>query len=103
MRIIFDRSGGFMGLNSSLTIDLDDLPLDQAEALRRLLDESHFFTLTENSPTRPIADGFQYTITVESGTATHILHTSDTTMPDELRPLLQELSQRARSQRGSKA
>jgi len=58
--------------------------------------------LTENSPTLPIADGFQYTITVESDTATHIIHTSDTTVPDELRPLLEELSQRARSQRGSK-
>jgi tRNA/tmRNA/rRNA uracil-C5-methylase (TrmA/RlmC/RlmD family) len=102
MRIIFDRSGGFMGLKSSLTVDLDDLPPDQAETLRRLLDESHFFTLIVDSPTRPIADGFQYTITVESGTATHIIHTSDTTAPDELRPLLEELSQRARSQRGTK-
>lgn len=102
MRIIFDRSGGLMGLKSSLTLDLNELPLDQAETLRRFLDESHFFTLTENPPTRPNPDGFQYTITVETDTATHTVRTSDITAPDELRPLLQELSQRARSQRRPK-
>lgn len=89
-----------MGSKSSLTINLDDLPLDQAEILSRLLEESHFFTLTEKPPSRPNPDGFQYTITVEANT-THTVHTSDTSAPEELRPLLQELSQRARSQRKS--
>lgn len=102
MRIIFERSGGIMGLKSSLTIDLDDLPLDQAGTLRRLLDEANFFTLSENPPTRPNPDGFQYTLTVETDTAKHTVRISDTSAPDELRPLLQELSQRARSQRGPK-
>jgi len=101
MRIIFERSGGIMGLKSSLTIKLDDLPLDQAETLRRLLDESNFFKLTENPPTRPNPDGFQYTLTVETDTAKHTVHTSDTSAPEELRPLLQELSRRARAQRKS--
>lgn len=96
MRIIFNRSGGIMGLKSSLTIDLDELPPDQAVTLRRLLDESHFFTLPENPPTRPIPDGFQYTITVETDKLNHTIHTSDTTAPEGLRPLLQELSQMAR-------
>jgi hypothetical protein len=99
MRIIFNRSGGFMGLKSSLTVDLDELPSDQAGNLRRLLDEAHFFTLTENPPGNPNPDGFQYTITVETETNKHTIHTSDTSAPDELRPLLQELSQMARSQR----
>jgi hypothetical protein len=99
MKIIFERSGGIMGLKSSLSIDLDELPLDQTETLKRLVEEAHFFTLTENSLTRPNPDGFQYTITIETDTAKRTVHTSDTTAPDELRPLLQELSQRARSQR----
>ena len=99
MRIIFERSGGIMGLKSNLTIDLDELPVDQAETLRRLLDEANFFTLPENPPTRPNPDGFQYTLTVETETAKHTIRTNDTTAPDELRPLLQELSQRARLQR----
>lgn len=96
MRIVFERSGGIMGLKSSLDIDLDEMPLDQAATLSRLLDESHFFTLTENPPTRPVPDGFQYILTVESGTTKRTIRTGDTTAPDELRPLLQELSQLAR-------
>jgi len=99
MRIIFERSGGIMGLKSSLTIDLDELPVDQAETLRRIVDEANFFALPENPPTRPIPDGFQYTLTIETDTARHTVRTSDTTASDELRPLLQELSQRARLQR----
>jgi hypothetical protein len=102
MRINFERSGGFMGLKFSLTIELDELPQDQAQTLRRLLDEANFFTLPENPLTSPAPDGFQYVIIVETDKITHTVHTSDTTAPDELRPLLQELSQRARSQRRPK-
>ena len=98
MRILFERTGGFMGRSISLTIELDDLPLDQAATLRRLVDEAHFVTLTETPPTRPAPDSFQYTITVETEKAKHTIHTSDTSAPEELRSLLQELSQRARPQ-----
>ena len=87
-----------MGLKSNLTVDLDDMPLDQAETLSRLVDEAHFFTLTENPPTQSTPDGFQYAITIEAETNKRTLHTSDTSAPEELRPLLQELSQMARSQ-----
>ena len=101
MQIIFERSGGMMGLKSSLTINLNDLPPDQAEKIRRLLDEANFFTLPENPPTRPSPDSFQYTIVVETKMVKHTVHTSDTTAPKELQPLIQELSQRARLRRRS--
>ncbi|CAG1014661.1 hypothetical protein ANAEL_05045 [Anaerolineales bacterium] len=99
MKITFEQSGGFMGLKSGLAIDLSDLPSDDAETLRRLVDESNFFTLAENPPARPVPDGFQYTITIETKMTKHTVHMSDTTIPEELRPLLQELSHRARPQR----
>ena len=99
MRIIFERSGGFLGTKSSLTIDLDDLPLDKAGMLRRFLDEADFFALTADPPTPPIPDGFQYTLTVETGTARHTVRTTDMTMPESLRSLIDELSQIARTQR----
>ena len=101
MQIIFERSGGMMGLKSSLTINLNDLPPDQAETIRRLLDEANFFALPENPPSQPIPDGFQYTIIVETKTVKHTIHTSDTSAPKELQPLIQELSQRARLRRRS--
>lgn len=103
MQIIFERSGGIMGLKSSLSIDLNELPLDQAGTLRRLLDEANFFSLTENPPARPTPDGFQYTLTVKTDTISHTVRTSDTTAPPELHLLLQELSQRARTQSRPKA
>jgi hypothetical protein len=99
MRIIFERSGGILGSKSSLTIDPDDLPLEQAGTLRKLMGDADFFTLTEDPPTRPIPDGFQYTLTVETGTARHTLRTTDVTMPSSLRPLIDELSRIARMRR----
>jgi hypothetical protein len=99
MRIIYERSGGFMGLKSGLTIDLNNLPSAEAEILRGLVAGANFFALPENSSTRSTADGFQYAITVETETVKHTVRTSDGTLPEELRPLLHELSQRARSQR----
>ena len=99
MRIIYERSGGFMGLKSSLTIDLDELPSDQAEMFRKLLGEANLIPLSENPPDRSLADGFQYSLTVEFEEVKHTVRTSDVSMPDSLRPLMDELSQLARKQR----
>ncbi|MBI5953252.1 MAG: hypothetical protein HY865_16475 [Chloroflexi bacterium] len=96
MRITFERSGGIMGAKSRLEIDLNQLSANQAEVLRKLLEEANFFALPENPQARAMPDGFQYTITVEAELVKHTVHTSDGTVPPELGPLLQELSQRVR-------
>lgn len=99
MEILFERSGGIMGLRSSLSLNLDEVPIDQARTLRLLLDKSQFLTLPENPPTRsPVPDGFQYTVTIKTETITHTVHTNDANAPDELRPLLEYLAQKARPQ-----
>ncbi len=100
-RITFERSGGFMGRTTRLTLDLNDLPADQAETLRACLDEANFLTLPENLVTRPMPDEFNYTITVEMDTMKHTVRTSDTSAPESLRPLLRELAERARPRRGA--
>lgn len=96
MQIIFERSGGFMGRNVELNLDLADLPPDQAETLKRLVEESDFFSLTDSQPTVPVPDGFTYTITVVTTTVRHTISTADTSIPESLSPLLDELSMRAR-------
>ena len=101
MRILFERTGGLMGLKSNLKIDLNELPAGQALTLRTLLDESNFFSLPENPAAQSTPDGFFYTITVESKTFSHTIKTSDSTAPEELQPLLQELSLMARRRPGS--
>jgi hypothetical protein len=99
MRILFERTGGLMGLKISQTINLDETPPPQAAALRLLLDEVNFFTLPENPPTPPVPDGYQYAITFTTEKLKHTVYTNDTSAPNELRTLIQELSQIARVQR----
>ncbi len=96
-KIEFERTGGFMGRKVSLTLNLDDLPADQAQTLKLLLDEADFFNLPASPEKPPAPDAFSYTITVTTDKRKHTVQTSDTTAPDKLRPLLTDLSARARA------
>ena len=97
-RIVFQRSGGFTGRTISITLNLDELPPDQAAALNGLLTKANFFNLPTDSAKRPVPDEFIYAITVETDQQNHTVRTSDTTAPESLRPLLDDLSLRARTQ-----
>jgi hypothetical protein len=97
MRIIFERSGGFMGRRVSLDLDLADLPPDQAAALKLLVEETDFFNLTELPPKSPIPDGFMYSITVETKTTQRTIQAGDGNFPETLRPLLDDLLTRTRA------
>jgi len=98
-KIYFERTGGFMGRKVSATIDLDDLPDDQAEALGELLGKADFFELPPDLTRPAMPDAFTYNITVSSEERQHSVRVSDATAPDDLRPLLEELSRQARMQR----
>ena len=98
MRIIFERTGGFMGRKAAVDLDLNKLPADQAWTLRRLLDESNFLSLEESlTAPGPARDEFQYSITVQTRNIEHCIRFSDASMPDSLRPLVEELSNLART------
>ena len=98
-KIFFERTGGFMGRKVSASFDLDDLPDDLAELLDELLDDADFFDLPADLTQPTVPDAFTYNITVSSDEKQHSVRVSDTTAPDELRPLLEELSKQARMQR----
>ncbi len=91
--ILFERSGGFMGRKVSLEIDMDALPEEQAGKLWNLLDEADFFDLPDDLRRRPAPDEFTYSITVAAKERQHSVRLSDTSMPDDLRPLLKELNE----------
>lgn len=99
MKISFERTGGFAGMSVAITVEVDSLPEPDAAALRKLVKDADFFNLVETRPGRAISDGFQYTITVEGDDQQRSLQVTDTSVPDKLRPLLDYLSLRARSQR----
>jgi len=98
-KIHFERTGGFMGRKVSVNLDMDDLPDDQAELLDKLLDEADFFGLPADLTQPAMPDSFTYNITVSSDERQHSVRVSDETAPDDLRPLLEELSRQARMQR----
>lgn len=98
-KIFFERTGGFMGRKVSASIDLDNLPDEQAKLLDELLDEADFFDLPADLTKPTMPDAFTYNITVSTNKGKHTVRCSDSTAPDDLRPLLDELSRQARMQR----
>ena len=98
-KIFFERTGGFMGRKVTATIDLGDVSNELADLLDHLLDEADFFELPSDLTKPAMPDAFTYNITVSSEERQHSVRVSDTTAPDDLRPLLDELSKQARMRR----
>jgi hypothetical protein len=98
MKISFERSGGFAGMRMAITVDVDSLPAPEAAALRKLVSDADFFNLAEIRAGKTIPDGFQYAVTVEEDGKQRTIQVAVASIPDELRPLLNDLSLRARRQ-----
>ena len=85
-----------MGRTVSLNLDLTNLPSEQAQTLKRLVDESDFFNLTEQPPNTIMRDGFNYSLTVTKEKTERTLHLSERNIPNGLRPLVEDLIERMR-------
>lgn len=90
--ISFKRSGGFVGQGLRFQVDLKRLPVEDARYLVRLLEQAEFFSLPENFIMKFNPDEYQYTITVDTGWVVHTVRANDSTLPDSLRPLVDQLS-----------
>lgn len=89
-----------MGLTTSYTFNLDDLPAEDAAKLKELIDRIDFPALPENlEMSRNVPDQFSYTITVESQEWTHTIRTGDATAPFEIQPLIETLNTLSKNQR----
>ena len=96
-RIKFERTGGFTGIRLAADFELDDLPEEQVEQLREMLDDVDFDELPEQLLDKNLmVDGFTYSITVEYDEHEHTVITSDTSAPEKMQPLLEFLYQIAR-------
>jgi hypothetical protein len=96
MRINFERSGGFVGMRITATIDTESLPADEAAELRQLVESAGFFDLPPTISSTTGADQFTYVLTVESESRQHRVEVKDGGVPPSLRPLLQRLTSLAR-------
>lgn len=100
MRLKYERHGGFAGLKLTACFDLDDLPDEQQEQLRSLLDELDFFKLpAQILPACPGVDRFTHKIEVESKKGRHSVLTSDSAAPEKLHELIGLLNLLARTHR----
>jgi hypothetical protein len=91
-QIHFERSGGLLGNNINLDLDLDQLPEDQSQAIHQMILDSDFYQIPENLNGTTTPDEFHYVITVRAGQSEHTVQATNTTMPNALSPLVAELS-----------
>lgn len=96
MRIHFERTGGFAGICLRTTLDMNQLPPEEAQDLQEMLEETHFFELPAVMDDAAGTDQMAYTLTVETNEHQHTVQTSDMAAPDALRPLLRKLTLLAR-------
>lgn len=96
MKIQFTRSGGFAGIRTQITLDLDDLPTAERKAIRSLVDQANFFDLPAECLS-PRPDAFQYRVVIEHGGRRHQVRADERGAPESLRPLLERLMQLARA------
>ncbi|MGH3924753.1 MAG: protealysin inhibitor emfourin [Pseudonocardiaceae bacterium] len=95
--VSFRRTGGlFAGNVLATSVSVDDLDDAQREALQRHLEQADLEALAERSPiTGAGADTYQYDIAVDDGARRSKVVVAQTAVPDQLRPLIEWLEQRA--------
>jgi hypothetical protein len=90
------RSGGIAGLNMVATVDAADLPADQQAVASQLLTED----LRGPGASRPGgADQFSYQLEIRQGDRTVRRQWAEPEVHESVRPLLAELTSRARPSR----
>ena len=90
--INFERSGGITGKDLHLDLDFNTLPEDESHRMLKLIEDADFFSIPEH-PAEPFTEGeFRYKINITAGQTSHTVHTSDSTMPKGLIPLVKELT-----------
>ncbi len=99
MKVTFERSGGFAGMLMTATVDTEILSTSEAEQLRQLIQATNFFHLPSkivSASSQP--DRFQYKIIAEDGNRHHTVQVSESVISEQLRSLLDWLTEMARSQ-----
>jgi len=99
MKISFERSGGFAGMMMTVSIDTAKLPPTDANQVKSLVEAADFFRLPEAIAAANQPDRFQYHLTVAEQQRKHSVTVSESCVPGTLRPLVEWLTEAARSRR----
>jgi len=95
--INFKRTGGKIGKELTMDFDLNNMPASEAQRLHNMLNESKFFEVPVVNDLRASPDEYEYVITVVAGNSIHTVHVSDTSMPQSLRRLVEDLTEIAKT------
>lgn len=96
-RIKFERTGGFANMRLAADLDMHDLPEEQVDTLKELLDDLDFAELPAKLKSdKAMPDEFTYTITVEAEKWQHTVVTSDAPEDEKMQELLELLNRLAR-------
>ena len=100
MKIEFERTGGFAGMQLSTRVDTGDLAPRDAELLESAVDEADIAGLPRRLVSAaPGADRFEYHLVVEQGDERYEVDVGEAALSDALRPLIEYLSMFARTGR----
>jgi hypothetical protein len=95
MRIKFKTEGGIAhlpGLSEPVTIDTEELPVEQANELERLIEAADFSELPSTSDPAPGAADYQrYTISVTTPSRSHEVRLTDLIEDPRVRELVNHL------------
>lgn len=95
--VAFERSGGFAGINYSVKIDSDTLSNEEFIQLKKLIEDTDFFSLKANEiSSTNTPDQFNYKIEIVKGDLKNTIEFGDSNIPDRLAPLVNYLSNKAR-------
>ena len=95
--INFTRTGGAMGKEITMDFDLNNMPASAVQRLNNLLTESNFFEIPLVNSLVSEPDEYEYVISVVAGNAIHTVRATDTSMPKSLRPLIEDLTELAKT------
>lgn len=100
MIIHLERTGGFTAIPQQTVIDLASLDSSEGQMLRALVESADFFKLPGRIPSaRDGVDRFHYKLTIEEVDRRHTVEMGESGVPEQLRPLLQQLTLLARRSR----
>ena len=89
MRITLKRSGGFGGILTTASLDIETLPEKKVAAVRRLIDASGFFDLPKMVRGKaPQPDRFQFDLTIADDNRSHTVSIAEEAASKELKAFL---------------
>lgn len=97
--ISYKRTGGTMGQEMAVDLNLNEMPANLSQRLQNLITESNFFATPVLNEAFSRPDEFEYTVSIDAGNSMHTVRATDSSMPESLRPLIEDLTELAKASR----